>query len=211
MRQFISSAKAKAKSAAVALAIVVVAAAAQATTILSVDFQEVVAKSQLVFQGEALRQEVRTAQGQQMTFVTFRVDEVVKGAHSGETLELGFLGGGNSAVAGLTIPPVGEYGIYFVESTTGLYVNPLYGWHQGHYIVETDAQGRRTIRRSDATAAVYNPVTHAISEPGEGAGGAAGAAAGASGAAEGGAETLAAFKQRVRSIAGAAASEGEGQ
>jgi hypothetical protein len=55
----------------------------------------------------------------------------------------------------MQLPQEGEHGIYFVESLERLQVHPLYGWSQGHFIVEHDATGIQRImtnRRLPVTA-----------------------------------------------------------
>ena len=45
------------------------------------------------------------------------------------------------AIHGLKRPAIGERGVYFVEQTGRMQVNPLYGWDQGHYLVRREDGG----------------------------------------------------------------------
>jgi hypothetical protein len=40
-------------------------------------------------------------------------------------------------------PKLDEKGFYFVKSLARQYVNPFYGWKQGHFLIETDAHTAR--------------------------------------------------------------------
>ena len=44
-------------------------------------------------------------------------------------------------VPGLIRPQPGERGIYFVASRSRGYWNPLYGWDQGHFLIEPEEAG----------------------------------------------------------------------
>jgi hypothetical protein len=117
-----------------------------ASTILMVSFEDVVKNSELVFEGVVISQETRSSSlnGSPYTYFTFEILDVLKGsAPSGEYITLGFAGGtidGNTLVVhDLQMPALSEKGIYFVESLASQLVNPLYGWQQGHYLVERDA------------------------------------------------------------------------
>jgi hypothetical protein len=72
----------------------------------------------------------------------FEISEVFKGIHSDDTIELCFLGGITGEytvqVANMQYPKLDEKGIYFVKSLSRQYANPLYGWKQGHFLIETD-------------------------------------------------------------------------
>lgn len=132
-----------------------------ASVILKVDFDNIVISSEVVFQGVAISRIVRTLpNGQPMTFITFRIDDLIKGSYASPTIELGFLGGtigGQTLViSDLKMPQQGEEGVYFVESTSRRLVNPLYGWNQGHYLVKTDENGNK-IAKKLVSDAEYSP------------------------------------------------------
>lgn len=125
---------------------------APATSVGQVAVRDLVASSELIFEGRVVGQRVERSRRPDaiFTYVTFEVLEIIKGDWPEKRLELPYLGGavdGESlAVAELWPPPVGEKGIYFVESLGRLQVHPLYGWQQGHYRVEADPKGRELIR-----------------------------------------------------------------
>ena len=124
-------------------------ALAGASSIRQLDLQTLTDTAELVFQGRVVASKVIHPPGSRVlrTQITFEVEEVIKGDYPNETLTLSFLGGslgGRSLrVTDLTLPKVGEEGIYFVESTTRPMVNPLVGWHQGHYLIERTAGQER--------------------------------------------------------------------
>ncbi|HIE55977.1 MAG TPA: hypothetical protein EYP90_12510 [Chromatiaceae bacterium] len=129
--------------------LMLLAAAASASSIRHINLSELTSTAQLVFEGIVLEKRVLHEKGSRTirTQVTFEVLEVLKGGFSGERLTLSFLGGRTSdlvlEVSDLRMPRVGERGIYFVESLERPLVNPLVGWHQGHYLIEEEA-GRAT-------------------------------------------------------------------
>ena len=109
-------------------------------------FEEVVQNSELVFEGVVISQETRRSplNGSPYTYFTFEILDVLKGnAPAGKYITLGFAGGtidGKTLVVhDLQMPALSEKGIYFVESLARPLMNPLYGWQQGHYLVEKDA------------------------------------------------------------------------
>ena len=113
---------------------------AQASTVLEMNFEDVVSQSELVFEGQVLGLESRQLRdGSIHTFVRFTVRDVIKGSYAGEEIELGFLGGSVGGrtlqVSDMQIPGIGETGIYFVESLTRAQVHPLVGWDQGHFLL----------------------------------------------------------------------------
>ncbi|MAF33092.1 MAG: hypothetical protein QF876_02965 [Desulfobacterales bacterium] len=117
---------------------------AKATTILEVSFAEVIQGAELIFEGRVLSEETRPSpiDGRPFTYFTFEIIDVINGPYSGNYIELGFAGGTlrglTLSVSNMRMPEIGERGVYFVESLTQELVHPLYGWHQGHYLVVTD-------------------------------------------------------------------------
>ena len=104
--------------------------------------------SELIFEGRVIG--VVSAFGANQTsihtYVTFRVDDVIKGSYSQTEITLRFLGGTvgevSLHVADSTMPQQGESGIYFVESLERFQVNPFYGMDQGHFLI-LESNGRR--------------------------------------------------------------------
>lgn len=147
---------------------------ATSATVRQLGVADLVRDSQMIFHGQVVRKRAIAGErkGQIFTRVTFRVLEVVQGPAVG-TLELDFLGGtlnGRTlAISDMTVPGVGDEGVYFVEQLNHRQVNPLYGWWQGHFVVEKDAAGRK-IMKTHALQPVYglqaasSTDSHAISE-----------------------------------------------
>ncbi|MEQ8953848.1 MAG: hypothetical protein RL120_06900 [Gammaproteobacteria bacterium] len=131
---------------------------AEATTLFGMDIDQVARDAELVFEGRVINSETRQDpnSGIVSTYITFSIVDVIKGDYNGSSLELRFMGGSFNGeiteVSGLTIPGLGEEGIYFVEALDRNLVNPLLGWSQGHFIIEEDG-GERLIRTTD-----LNPV-----------------------------------------------------
>ncbi len=130
---------------------------AQATTLLSLPIDEVAARAELIFEGEVLAHDARRdpLSGQIYTSVSFSVQDIIKGAYAVAVLVLRFSGGcvGNERleIPGLTLPVVGETGIYFIESVSQTMINPLLGWSQGHYLISEQA-GQRLIQTNSGQA-----------------------------------------------------------
>jgi len=120
---------------------------AVASSVLQVSFDELVRSSEFVFQGRVVDKRAEfDKRGAIKTYVTFEVLDVYKGAYSGRTLQLPFLGGTigdlTMKISDLEPPNVGETGIYFVESMSNPPAHPLYGWDQGHFLVRTNQTDR---------------------------------------------------------------------
>ena len=133
-----------------------------ATTILGMNIDEVAQGAELIFEGEVVEHNVReNAAGMIVTYVTFRIEELIKGEYDEPLLELKFtggrLGGQIMEISGLRIPSLNEEGIYFVESVNRNLVNPLLGWSQGHYLIYEESGERRVSTVND------RPVTDVLS------------------------------------------------
>ena len=132
--------------AALFLAISLLHTSSQATTLLEMDIDSVAGEAELIFLGNVITsQSIQEINGQYRTYVTFQVQEVLKGNHPGDMLELSFLGGNvdgrGTVVSDLRPPKPGETGIYFVESLSENLINPLMGWSQGHFLIHNDQRG----------------------------------------------------------------------
>lgn len=124
-----------------------------ASSVRKVTMDEMLQACQFVFEGNVSSIEAKENMQRRIhTFVTFEIREVIKGEYPHHTITLSFLGGtvGNltMAVSDMQVPQVGEHGIYFVESLDRSQVHPLYGWSQGHFIVETDHTGTDRVMTS---------------------------------------------------------------
>ena len=123
--------------------------ALNATTLIGMDIDQLAADAEFIFEGEVIHTQTRKESGTGIinTYVTFSVVDVVKGDYNADSVELKFMGGvfNNQVVevSGLTIPELGEQGIYFVESLNRDLINPLLGWSQGHFIIKDDRGERR--------------------------------------------------------------------
>ena len=122
---------------------------ASATTILGMDIDKVAADAEFVFEGSVIHSETRqdSSSGIINTYVTFLINDIIKGSYIGDSVELKFMGGVFNGqivqVSGMRIPEMTEQGIYFVESMSRDLINPLIGWSQGHFIIVDDNGTRR--------------------------------------------------------------------
>lgn len=153
------------------LAFVFYASNAFGTTVAELHFSEVVAKSELVFEGRVTEVEARQT-GPRMikTLVTFEIVDVIKGQISDTQITLHFTGGRvgqrQLRIADMQIPEVGESGFYFVESLQNNLVHPLVGWSQGHFLInrQNARSGSQTVLPTVETAS-GRPVTELASRP----------------------------------------------
>jgi hypothetical protein len=185
---------------------------AHAGSVRQVAMDEMIQHSRLVFEGEVMDLvSVETGPRRIHTHVTFRILDIIKGDYPLNTITLRFLGGtvGNvtMGVSDMILPRPGEHGIYFVESLERMQVHPLFGWRQGHFLVQPDRTGTHrvlTAAKAPVTAVVQNRSAQQ-SDPGpEGVitlstGVARGVVAGRDGMAET-ALTTAEFKKSLRKI-----------
>jgi hypothetical protein len=115
-----------------------------ATTIQGVTFNELLQYSEFIFEGQVIAIESVIPSNSHLprTCVLIEINEVFKGSHSDDTVDLCFLGGSSGEytvkVANVQYPELDEKGIYFVKSLARQYANPFYGWKQGHFLIETD-------------------------------------------------------------------------
>jgi len=121
-----------------------------ATSIREVSMDEMLQQSQFVFEGTVAAIEARENSRKRIhTHVTFEITDIIKGEYRSNIITLRFLGGTvddvTMVVSDMRLPQKGEHGIYFVESLERFQVNPLYGWSQGHFIVERDGTGSQRV------------------------------------------------------------------
>ena len=143
-----------------------------ASSVLEVSLNEMLQQSQLVFEGTVTAIEAReNSQKRIHTYVTFEIKDIIKGKYESDFITLSFLGGTvgdvTRAVSDMQFPEKGEQGIYFVESLERMQVNPLYGWSQGHFIVErhVDGNARLMTNKRLPIAAVADKVQSAQMTP----------------------------------------------
>lgn len=119
------------------------------SSIKQLDINELLAQSELAFEGQVSEITTRWNANKTDIFtdITFQVDEVIFGEYTAQTMTLTFVGGsiGNATmtIEGSAMPSLNESGIYFVSSTTQQLVNPLVGWSQGHFLTKRDANGTK--------------------------------------------------------------------
>lgn len=141
-------------------AVIGLVGAAHAASVRHVGFDELVQTSALIFRGRAVAAHSRASvDGRSIvTDVWFEVRDTYKGTAPGGRLRLSFAGGEHEGramkVHGLTVPQIGEEGVYFVEQLERPQVNPLFGWDQGHYLVRRDPAGVSRVFTSDGIAVV---------------------------------------------------------
>ena len=123
-----------------------------ASSIVSVGVDEMLRSSDLVFEGKVVGIETRPGMSDEWqihTYVTFEVINFIKGHRKDDHITLRFLGGTANnktlKVSDMVIPAKGEQGIYFIEKPSRDQVHPLYGWSQGHLIIEKDRAGVRRV------------------------------------------------------------------
>jgi hypothetical protein len=124
---------------------------ATATTVIPPRFDELVSRAQIIFEGEVTGLQSQWigegAQHRIVTFVTFKVDDALKG-DAGATYSIRLLGG---TVDGRTMEvtdapkfKVGDHDLLFVENNGSQFI-PLVGIQHGRFRVQKDAMGRQTL------------------------------------------------------------------
>ncbi len=127
----------------------------QASTVLSVDVDYLLKKSELIFEGEVLSSQSRWNKDKTSisTYIEFHIKDIIKGSHTSDTLTLHFAGGtvGSTRlnIASMNYPKVGEQGIYFTHKSSINYINPFIGWSQGHFIVKQDSDRTERVMTYD--------------------------------------------------------------
>ncbi len=124
---------------------------ANATTVIAPKFDELVSRAQVIFDGEVTGLQSQWigegAQHRIVTFVTFKVNESIKG-DPGSTYSIRMLGGTvDGRTMRVTDAPefkVGERRILFVENNGSQFI-PLVGIQHGSFRVQKDQSGRDTL------------------------------------------------------------------
>jgi hypothetical protein len=122
-----------------------------AASVRRVSIDELVQQSQFVFEGTVMGIDAKGNDRKRIhTYVTFEITDIIKGQYPDSVITLRFLGGtvgdDSMSVSDQRIPQVGEQGIYFVETLDRFQVNPLYGWSQGHFLLERDLSGSQRVK-----------------------------------------------------------------
>jgi hypothetical protein len=124
---------------------------ANATTVIPPNFDQLVSRAQIIFEGEVTNLQSQWigegAQHRIVTFVTFKVDETLKG-DPGASYSIRMLGG---TVDGRTMEvtdapkfTVGDHDLLFVENNGSQFI-PLVGIQHGRFRVQKDQAGRDTL------------------------------------------------------------------
>jgi hypothetical protein len=143
--------------------------ATHATTVIPPTFDQLVNQAQLIFQGTVtdLRPQWmgEGAERHIVTFVTFKIDDVIKGTLS-ETYTIrmfgGTLDGQTIEVTDAPIFKVGDRDILFVENNGTQFV-PLVGIMHGRFRIQTATSGREKVAK-DNGAAVSDPAKLGVDE-----------------------------------------------
>ena len=136
-------------------ALVVSGLIVHATTVIPPRFDELVSRAQVIFEGEVTGLQSQWigegAQHRIVTFVTFKVDDTLKG-DAGTTYSIRMLGG---TVDGQTMEvsdapkfKVGDHDILFVENNGSQFI-PLVGIQHGRFSVQKDQSGREMLLTGD--------------------------------------------------------------
>ena len=130
---------------------------ARATTVIPPSFDQLVAQAEVIFQGSVT--EVRSqwvgegAQRHIVTYVTFKVEDAIKGT-AGESYTIRMFGGTvDDESMGVSDAPefkVGDDDILFVENN-GTQIVPLVGIMHGRFHVERDNGGQEVVTNHDGT------------------------------------------------------------
>ena len=124
---------------------------ANATTVIPPTFDELVGRAQIIFEGRVTGLKSQWigegAEHRIVTYVTFRVDDTLKG-DAGATYSIRMLGGTlDGRTMEVTDAPkfkVGDHDILFVENNGSQFI-PLVGIQHGRFRVQKDQTGRSTL------------------------------------------------------------------
>ena len=124
---------------------------ANATTVIPPKFDELVSRAQVIFDGEVTGLQSQWigegAEHRIVTFVTFKVNEAIKG-DPGTTYSIRMLGGTvDGRTMRVTDAPefkVGDRSLLFVENNGSQFI-PLVGIQHGRFRVQKDQSGRETL------------------------------------------------------------------
>lgn len=136
--------------AGLALALLAPWGVATATTMRLLDLENLSGQAELIVTGTAVSREVVASRDGRypFTFVTFKVDEVLKGQARDRQLVLRFDGGDLGAerlvVHGIPELVSGERYLLFLQGN-GRLACPIVGWWQGHFRFAPEPRSQRTV------------------------------------------------------------------
>lgn len=114
-------------------------ASAQASTVLRLDLESLVANSDQIVEAEVLKVEPRVENGKVYTYTTMRVEDGLKGAEDGETVTIKQIGGRTeelaTRVAGVPQFKLGERVVVFLERPDMDKFSVVTGMSQGKFQV----------------------------------------------------------------------------
>jgi hypothetical protein len=124
---------------------------ATATTVIPPTFDELVSRAEVIFEGEVTGLQSQWigagAEHRIVTFVTFKIDETLKG-NPGASYSIRMLGG---TIDGQTMEvsdapkfKVGDHDVLFVENNGSQFI-PLVGIQHGRFHVQKDQSGRDSV------------------------------------------------------------------
>ena len=122
-----------------------------ATTVIPPNFDQLVSRAQVIFEGEVTGLQSQWigegAEHRIVTFVTFKVDDSLKG-DAGATYTMRMLGGTvDGETMAVTDAPkfkVGDHDLLFIENNGRQFI-PLVGIHHGRFRIQKDQAGRDTL------------------------------------------------------------------
>jgi hypothetical protein len=133
-------------------------ASVRATTVIPPTFDQLVSDAELIFQGTVTDTRSEwTGQGAErviVTYVTFKIDDAIKGTPGGSyTIRMlgGTVDGETAEVADAPRFKTGDRDILFVEHNGNQFV-PLVGIMHGRFHVQTDAAGREIVAKDSGDA-----------------------------------------------------------
>lgn len=133
-----------------ALALIAPWSAANATTMRPLDLEKLSGQAELIVTGTPVSREVAASRDGRypFTFVTFKVDEVLKGQVRDRQLVLRFdggeLGGERLVVHGMPELVTGEHYLLFIQGNGSL-ACPIVGWWQGHLRFAHEPRSQGTV------------------------------------------------------------------
>ncbi len=133
------------------LPLLAVAVSARATTVIPPDFDHLVSRAQVIFEGDVTAIQSQWigegAEHRIVTFVTFKVDDSLKG-DAGTSYTIRMLGGTvDGRTMSVTDAPkfqVGDHDLLFVENNGSQFI-PLVGIQHGRFRIQKDQSGAETI------------------------------------------------------------------
>jgi hypothetical protein len=134
------------------------ASSVRATTVIPPTFDQLVSDAEVIFEGTVTDTRSEwSGQGTErviVTYVTFKIDDSMKGAPGGSyTIRMlgGTVDGETAEVADAPRFKTGDRDILFVEHNGNQFV-PLVGIMHGRFHVQTDAAGRETVAKDDGAS-----------------------------------------------------------